>query len=94
MADSGNAKPDDLGVISQIYYLQKDCKNANVWADKAVAAAKKAGEAPKENWYLFKLQCASDAGDTGAMDLAAVDLIRLNNKTTYWNTLLLSLIHI
>ena len=88
MADSGNAKPDDLGVISQIYYLQKDCKNANVWADKAVAAAKKAGEAPKENWYLFKLQCASDAGDTGAMDLAAVDLIRLNNKTTYWNTLL------
>ena len=88
MADSGNAKPDDLGVISQIYYLQKDCKNADVWADKAVAASKKAGEAPKENWYLFKLQCASDAGDTGAMDLAAVDLIRLNNKTTYWNTLL------
>lgn len=88
MADSGNAKPDDLGVISQIYYLQKDCKNADVWADKAVAASKKAGEAPKENWYLFKLQCASDAGDTGAMGLAAVDLIRLNNKTTYWNTLL------
>jgi hypothetical protein len=88
MADGGTAKPDDLGVISQIYYLQKDCKNAGIWADKAAVAARKAGEAPKENWYLFKLQCASDAGDTAAMDAAAVDLIKLNNKTTYWNTFL------
>jgi hypothetical protein len=88
MSDSGVAKPDDLGVISQIYFLQKDCKNAGVWADKAVAAARRTGDAPKENWYLFKLQCASDAGDTAAMDAAAVDLIKLNNKTTYWNTLL------
>ncbi len=88
MADNGSAKPDDLGVMSQLYYLQKDCKNAGVWADKAVAASRKAGEAPKENWYLFKLQCASDASDTAAMDAASIDLIRLNNKTTYWNTLL------
>ena len=50
--------------MAQIYYLQKDCKNSRVWADKAIAAARKAGEAPKENLYLFKLQCASDAGDT------------------------------
>jgi hypothetical protein len=88
IADNGTAKTDDLGVISQIYYLQKDCKSAALWADKAVAAARKAGEAPKENWYLFKLQCASDAGDSAAMDAAAVDLIKLTNKTTYWNTLL------
>jgi tetratricopeptide (TPR) repeat protein len=88
VADSGAAKPDDLGVMSQLYFLQKDCKSADIWADKAVAAARKAGDAPKENWYLFKLQCASDASDTGAMDLAVVDLIKLTNKTTYWNTLL------
>ena len=88
IADSGASKPDDLGVISQIYYLQKDCKNADIWADKAAAAARKAGDAPKENWYLFKLQCASDAGDTAAMDASAVDLIKVNNKTTYWNTFL------
>ena len=88
VADSGSANTDDLGVMSQLYYLQKDCKNAGVWADKAVAAARKAGEAPKENWYLFKLQCASDAGDTAAMGAAATDLIKLTNKTTYWNTLL------
>ena len=88
IADSGAAKPDDLGVLAQIYYLQKDCKNSAVWADKAVAAARKAGEAPKENWYQFKLQCASDAGDNAAMDAVLVDLIRLTNKTTYWNTLL------
>ncbi len=88
MADNGNAKPDDLGVISQIYYLQKDCKNSGVWADKAVSAARKAGEAPKENWFQFKLQCASDAGDNAGMAGALVDLIKLTNKTNYWNTLL------
>jgi hypothetical protein len=88
IADAGAANSDDLGVISQLYYLQKDCKNSAIWADKAVAAARKAGEAPKENWYLFKLQCASDAGDTEGMAAADMDLIKLTNKTTYWNTLL------
>jgi hypothetical protein len=88
MADGGTAKPEDLGIMSQIYFLQKDCKNTDIWADKAVAAARKAGEAPKENWYQFKLQCASDAGDNAGMSAALVDLIRMTNKTTYWNTLL------
>jgi len=88
VADSGGATADDLGILAQLYYLQKDCKNSSVWADKAVAASRKAGEAPKENLYQFKLQCASDAGDTPGMDAAAVDLIRLTNKTNYWNTLL------
>ncbi len=63
VAESGSATPDDLGILSQIYYLQKDCKSSAAWADKAIAAARKAGEAPKENLYQFKLQCASDAGD-------------------------------
>jgi hypothetical protein len=48
----------------------------------------RAGDAPKENLYLFKLQCASNAGDTKAMVQVLADLIRLTNKTTYWNTLL------
>jgi hypothetical protein len=59
--------PNDLLIMAQLYYLQKDCKNTGVWADKAVAASRKAGEAPKENLYQFKLQCASDAGDNAAM---------------------------
>jgi outer membrane protein assembly factor BamD (BamD/ComL family) len=88
VADSGAATADDLGVLSQIYYLQKDCKNSAIWADKAIAATRKAGEAPKENLYQFKLQCASDAGDTPAMASTLLELIRLTNKTTYWNTLL------
>ena len=46
VADSGAATADDLGILSQIYYLQKDCKNSGIWADKAIAAARKAGEAP------------------------------------------------
>jgi outer membrane protein assembly factor BamD (BamD/ComL family) len=88
VADSGAATADDLGILSQIYYLQKDCKNSGVWADKAIAAARKAGEAPKENLYQFKLQCASDSGDTPGMAATLVDLIKLTNKTNYWNTLL------
>jgi tetratricopeptide (TPR) repeat protein len=88
MTDAGTATPNDVAIMAQSYYQLKDCKNAAAWADKAVAAARKAGEAPKENLYLFKLQCASDAGDNTAMVPVLSDLIRLNNKSTYWNTLL------
>ncbi len=88
VVDSGAASTEDLGILSQIYYLQKDCKNSAAWADKAIAAARKAGDAPKENLYQFKLQCASDAGDNAAMIPTLYDLIRLTNKTQYWNTLL------
>jgi outer membrane protein assembly factor BamD (BamD/ComL family) len=88
VAEAGTANTDDLAVMSQIYYLQKDCKNSGVWADKAISAARKAGEAPKENLFQFKLQCASDAGDNGAMAAVLMDLIKLTNKTNYWNTLL------
>jgi len=77
-----------VAIIAQSYYQLKNCKDASAWADKAIAATRKAGETPKENVYLFKLQCASDSGDTATMDVVLMDLIRLNNKTTYWNTLL------
>jgi post-segregation antitoxin (ccd killing protein) len=88
MVDNGTATNDNLAIIAQSYYLLKDCKDSGIWADKAIAAARKAGETPKENLFLFKLQCASDAGDTPGMDAVLTDLIKLNNKTTYWNTLL------
>jgi hypothetical protein len=86
--ESGSATTDDVAVMAQLYYLQKDCKDSGIWADKAVAAERKAGEAPKENLYQFKLQCASDAGDTPGMIASLVDLIRLTNKSSYWNSLL------
>jgi len=88
VADAGDANGDDLLVMAQIYYLQKDCKDSGTWADKAIAYSKKSGEAPKETLYQFKLQCASDAGDNAAMSTVLVDLIKLTNKTNYWNTLL------
>jgi hypothetical protein len=88
MNDAGAATPNDLAIIAQSFFQLKDCKNSGAWADKAIAASRKAGEAPKENLYLFKLQCASDASDNAAMIPVLNDLIRLNNKSTYWNTLL------
>jgi hypothetical protein len=59
-----------------------------VWGDKAIASFKKAGQPPKEVLYQLKLQCASDANDTNAMKAALYDLVRLTNKTNYWNNLI------
>src|SRR5271168_697368 len=87
-ADAGSATDDDLLIMSQLYYQQKDCKNSAVWGDKAIAAFKKAGQPPKEVLYQLKLQCASDANDTNAMKASLYDLVRLTNKTSYWNNLI------
>jgi len=87
-ADAGSATPDDLLIMAQLYYQQKDCKNSGVWGDKSIAAFKKAGQAPKEVLYQLKLQCASDANDTNAMKTGLYELIRLTNKTSYWNNLI------
>jgi tetratricopeptide (TPR) repeat protein len=86
--ERGVLKSNDLLIMSQIYYQEKDCKNSGVWGDKAIAAFKTAGEAPKEVLYQLKLQCASDANDSGGMKAALYDLIRLTNKTSYWNNLI------
>lgn len=88
MVDAGQATTNDLAIIAQSYYQLKDCKNSVAWVDKAVTATRKAGETPKENLFLFKLQCASDASDTPGMAAALNELIRLTNKSSYWNTLL------
>jgi hypothetical protein len=86
--DLGALNSNDFLIMSQIYYQEKDCRNSGIWGDKAIAAFKGAGEAPKEVLFQIKLQCASDANDTSAMKAALYDLIRLTNKTSYWNNLL------
>jgi tetratricopeptide (TPR) repeat protein len=88
VTESSSATPNDFLVMAQLYYLQKDCKNSGIWSDKAVAAYRKANEAPKEVLYQIKLQCASDAGDTASMKTTLYDLIRVTNKTSYWNNLI------
>jgi hypothetical protein len=87
-SEAGSAKEEDLVIMAQLYYQQKDCKNSAIWGDKAIAAFKKSGQPPKEVLYQLKLQCASDANDTGAMKAGLYDLIRLTNKTSYWNNLI------
>src|SRR3984893_2266569 len=87
-AEAGSANDNDLLIMSQLYYQQKDCKNSAVRGDKAIAAFKKAGEPPKEVLYQLKLQCASDNNETQAMIAALYDLVRLTNKPSYWNNLI------
>jgi hypothetical protein len=88
ITEAGAATPNDLAIIAQSYYQLKECRDSIFWSDRAITAARGAGGAPKENLFLFKLQCASDARDTAAMVAVLFDLIKLTNKTTYWNTLL------
>jgi hypothetical protein len=87
-AEYGVASANDLLIMSQLYYQQKDCKNSGIWGDKAIAAFEEAGQPPKEVLYQLKLQCASDASDANAMKTLLYDLVRLTNKTSYWNNLL------
>jgi tetratricopeptide (TPR) repeat protein len=88
LIESDTANGDTYLMVTQSYYLEKDCKNAVIWSDKSIAYARKAGEAPKENLFLFKLSCAFDANDTAATIATLEELIRLNGKTEYWNKLL------
>lgn len=88
VTESGAASADDYALMAQTYYLSKECKNTAVWADKAVAAARRAGETPKEGLFQFKLQCAFDSNDTPGTISALEDLVRLTGKTDYWNKLL------
>jgi tetratricopeptide (TPR) repeat protein len=86
--DAGDSNDNDLLIMAQLYFTQKDCKNSGIWGDRAIAAFKKAGEAPKEVLYQLKLQCASDANETPAMIASLYELVRLTNKTSYWNNLI------
>jgi tetratricopeptide (TPR) repeat protein len=87
-AELGSATASDLLIMSQLYYQLKDCKDSAIWGDKAIAAFRKSGEAPKEVLYQIKLQCASDANDTPTVISSLYELIRLTNKTSYWNNLI------
>ena len=86
--DSNAATSDTYLAVTQTYFLQKNCKEATAWADKTIAFVKKAGETPKENLYLFKLQCAYDNNDTAGTIAVLTELVRLNGKTEHWNKLL------
>ncbi|HTD74252.1 MAG TPA: hypothetical protein VK652_12060 [Steroidobacteraceae bacterium] len=85
---AGKSNENDLLIMSQLHYQQNDCKNSGVWGDKAIAAFREAGEPPKEVLYQLKLQCAGNVNDVAAMKAALVDLIRLTNKSSYWNNLI------
>jgi tetratricopeptide (TPR) repeat protein len=86
--DVGALKSNDFLIMSQLYYQRRDCKTSAVWGDNAITSFREEGVAPKEVLYQIKLQCASDANDTAAMIAALSDLVRLTNKTSYWNNLI------
>jgi tetratricopeptide (TPR) repeat protein len=88
VVDSGAASTLDFAILGQTYYLSKDCKDAVIWMDKAIAATRKAGETPKESFYQIKLQCAFDANNNAGTMATLEDLILATNKSEYWNQLI------
>ncbi|MFI4889622.1 MAG: hypothetical protein ACHQIL_03730 [Steroidobacterales bacterium] len=88
LVDADTANADVYLAVTQSYYLQKDCKNATIWADKSISFARVNHETPKENLFLFKLQCAFDNNDTVGTKNVLEELVRLNGKSDHWNKLL------
>ncbi len=84
----GQSSPDIFAVIGQGYYLTNDCRNADAYMDKAIAATRRAGQKPQEGYYQIKLRCAFDAKDSAAEIKGFADLVRLTNKPEYWSDLL------
>jgi hypothetical protein len=88
VVDSTTNSPGGYLTMAEIYYKEKDCARAVVWSDKAVAAFGATSRESSETAYKIKLQCASDARNPAAMIATLDDLVRLTNKTQYWNTLI------
>jgi hypothetical protein len=88
LVDMDAANGDTYLAVTQSYYLQKDCKNATIWADKSISYARVNHDTPKENLFLFKLQCAFDNNDTAGTVSVLEELVRLNGKSDHWNKLL------
>jgi len=84
------ATPDDLAILSQIYFLQKDCKSSGSMGRQGDRRIPQGGaRPPRKISTSSNCNCASDAGEhPGPWRPLLVDLIRLTNKTNYWNTLL------
>ncbi|NNM62436.1 MAG: hypothetical protein HKM03_09725 [Steroidobacteraceae bacterium] len=84
----GQGNEQIYAVIGQGYFLTKNCRGADVYMDKAIAAAHATGKPPQEGYYQIKLQCAFNAKDTAGEIAGFTDLVRLTNKPEYWNSLL------
>lgn len=79
---------DFIVLVGQAYFVQKDCRSASRYMDQAIEASQAQGRAPKENYYLIKLQCAIDAQNVAGQIDALDDLVARFPKKEHWNRLL------
>jgi hypothetical protein len=87
LSDSGSAEADDLVLMAQTYAALRACNNADAWVDRAISTLQKAGKTPTENLYLLKVHCSAGASDNAGTIAALEALIRMTNKSEYWNLL-------
>jgi Flp pilus assembly protein TadD len=79
---------DFIVLVGQAYFLQKDCNSATRYMNQAIEASQAAGRAPKENFYLIKYQCASDAKNVAGQVEALQSLVARFPSKQYWSSLL------
>jgi tetratricopeptide (TPR) repeat protein len=75
-------------IVAHSYFQLRDYAKAILWADRAIADARASGAKPPENLLYVKLEAAAASGNNRVIADVLFDLIRLTNKTAYWNTLL------
>jgi tetratricopeptide (TPR) repeat protein len=84
----GGSAPEQVVLVAQAHYLQKDYKGTIPLIQSAIQSVIKAGKAPDENWLIIQRSAyqslADAAGVAKTMDL----LVRYYPKPDYWDMLL------
>jgi tetratricopeptide (TPR) repeat protein len=78
-------------LVAQAQFQSGDCRNAVRSAQNAVDAARKGGNAPKENWLNLKLNCQYKLGDEEGQLATREQLVRYYPKKETWEPLLTAL---
>lgn len=84
----GGSEPDQVILVAQAHYLQKDYKGTIPLMQSAIQAVQKNGKTPDENWLNIVRSCYQNLGDTAGVTKTFEQLVRYYPKPDYWDYLL------
>jgi tetratricopeptide (TPR) repeat protein len=82
---------DAYYLVAQSYYQTQDCKNTVRVLQDGMNAARKNGQAVKENWLDMKLFCQDKLNDKEGLAETREQLVRNNPSRENWDNLLATL---
>jgi tetratricopeptide (TPR) repeat protein len=89
------ASPNDTDayyLVAQSYYQQRDCKNSVRVMQNGIDAARRSGQAVKENWLTMKLYCQTELNDKDGISETREQLVRNFPSRENWERLLATVI--